>query len=331
MILPVIFPGGAAICCALPPLGSEPQPLLRLRDPPEHGRSKRSHLRALSVRLLRTAAPVLRTTQLWPRNCRRSWQKSPPSIRSVQRARSAVARLSQAVSRSSGFEENLGKDRCGESQKRKLMAHYRKALAAATVLNMAISAVEAVAGFEAHSLSLMMDAIHNLSDEMALIFLYLAFVLSQSVSRNLLRTANLFNSLGLIVISSLLAWQAVERFQNPIPVQGAIPLLVGIAAAAANWGVAWFLWEPGRNNPAIRLAYIHNMGDVYVSLAPVVAGLLVIFTGLSIFDPSVAGIIAIWIILSTVREVFGSREELIWPEKIVCGHSDHDQRGLATG
>ena len=211
------------------------------------------------------------------------------------------------------------------------MAHYRKALAAATVLNAAISAVEAVAGFEAHSLSLVMDAVHNLSDEMALIFLYLAFTLSHAVSRNLLRTANLFNSLGLIVISSLLAWQAVERFLNPIPVQGAIPLLVGLAAAAANWGVACLLWEPGCNNPAIRLAYIHNMGDVYVSLAPVIAGFLVIFTGLSIFDPSVAGIIAGWIILSTVREILGSREELIWPEKIVCGHPDHDQRGLVAG
>src|SRR5260370_662710 len=211
------------------------------------------------------------------------------------------------------------------------MAHYRKALAAATVLSAAIRAVEAVAGFEAHSLSLMMDAIHNLSDEMALILLYLAFILSQGVSRNLLRTANLFNSLGLIVISSLLAWQAVERFQNPVPVQGAIPLLVGVVSAAANWGVASFLWKPGRGNPAIHLAYIHNMGDVYVSLAPVVAGFLVIFTGRSIFDPSVAGIIAGWIILSTVREVLGSREELIWPEKVVCCHSDHDQRGLATG
>jgi cobalt-zinc-cadmium efflux system protein len=211
------------------------------------------------------------------------------------------------------------------------MAHYRQALAAATVLNAAISVVEAVAGFEAHSLSLVMDAIHNLSDEMALILLYLAFILSQGVSRNLLRTANLFNSLGLIVISSLLAWQAVERFQNPIPVQGTTPLLVGVAAAAANWGVAWFLWEPGRNNPAIRLAYIHNMGDVYVSLAPVVAGFLVIVTGRSIFDPSVAGVIAVWIILSTAREVLGSREELMWPEKIVCGHSDHDQPNLATG
>ena len=211
------------------------------------------------------------------------------------------------------------------------MAHYRKALAAATILNAAISVVEAVAGFEAHSLSLMMDAVHNFSDEMALVFLYLAFILSQGVSRNLLRTANFFNSLGLIVISGVLAWQAVERFLNPVPVQGAIPLLVGVAAAAANWGVACFLWKPGRNNAAIRLAYIHNMGDVYVSLAPVVAGLLVIFTGQSVFDPSVAAIIAVWIILSTVQEVLGSREELMWPKKIECGHSDHDQRGLATG
>ncbi len=199
------------------------------------------------------------------------------------------------------------------------MAHYRKALAAATILNAAISVVEAVAGFEAHSLSLMMDAVHNFSDEMALVFLYLAFILSQGVSRNLLRTANFFNSLGLIVISGVLAWQAVERF------------LVGVAAAAANWGVACFLWKPGRNNAAIRLAHIHNMGDVYVSLAPVVAGLLVIFTGQSVFDPSVAAIIAVWIILSTVQEVLGSREELMWPKKIECGHSDHDQRGLATG
>ena len=211
------------------------------------------------------------------------------------------------------------------------MAHYQKSLAAAVLLNTAISAVEAVAGFESGSLSLLMDGAHNLSDEMALIFLYLAFILSQGVSRNLLRIANLFNSLGLIAISGLLVWQAAERFLHPVAVQGVIPIVVGTAAAAANWGVAWLLLEPARNNAAIRLAYIHNIGDVYVSLAPVLAGFLVIFTERSVLDPIIAGAIALWIILSTAREVLGSREELIWPEKIVCGHSDHDQRGLATG
>ena len=211
------------------------------------------------------------------------------------------------------------------------MANYRRALAAAVVLNTAISAVEAGAGFASGSLSLMMDAAHNLSDEMALIFLYLAFILSQGVSRHLLRTANLFNSLGLIMISGLLVWQAVERFLNPVPVQGVVPIVVGTAAAAANWGVARLLVKPGRNNAAIRLAYIHNMGDVYVSLAPVLAGLLVIFTERSVFDPIIACAIAVWIILSTARGVLESREELIWPEKIVCGHSDHDRPELATG
>lgn len=205
------------------------------------------------------------------------------------------------------------------------MAHYRKPLAAAAALNTAIFVVEGVAGWQAESLSLVMDSFHNLSDEMALVMLYLAFVLPHGISRNLLRSANIFNSVGLIVISGLLLWQAVERILHPAPVAGSVAIVVGLAAAAANWGVARLLLAPSRNNAAIRLAYIHNMGDVYVSLAPVAAGVLVILTGYSFFDPVIAGGIAVWIIVSTAREVFASSEELIWPEKIVCGHSDHEE------
>jgi Co/Zn/Cd efflux system component len=209
------------------------------------------------------------------------------------------------------------------------MAHYRKPIAVAVALNTAIFVVEAIAGFQAQSLSLIMDSIHNLSDEMALVALYFAFVLSLGVSRNLLRSANIFNSVGLIVVSGLLLWQAVERVFSPIPVQGLIAIVVGIAAALANWGVAQLLWKPSQNNAAIRLAYIHNIGDVWVSLAPVVAGVLLTLTGYSIFDPLMAGAIALWIIATTAREVFASHDELIWPEKIVCGHSDHEEERAA--
>ena len=206
------------------------------------------------------------------------------------------------------------------------MAHHQKTVASAVALNSAIFVVEAVAGYEAGSLSLIMDSIHNLSDEMALVFILLAFVLSQGISRHLLRTANIFNSVGLILVSVLLLWQTIERLLHPVPVQGVIPIVVGILAAAANWGVARLLFEPGRNNAAIRLAYIHNMGDVYVSLAPVVAGVLIALTGYSLFDTLIAGVIAIWFIATTGKEVFQSRGELIWPEKIVCGHAEHDMK-----
>jgi len=113
-------------------------------------------------------------------------------------------------------------------------------------LNAAIFIVEAAAGFQAHSLSLVMDGIHNLSAEMALVLLYLAFVLSEGVSRKLLRSANMFSSVGLITISGLLLWQAIEQFLHPVPVQGAVAIVVGIAAAVANWGVAQLLYQPDK-------------------------------------------------------------------------------------
>ncbi len=210
------------------------------------------------------------------------------------------------------------------------MAHHRKSLAAAAALNTAIFVVEAIAGFQADSLSLIMDGIHNFSDELALMFLFLAFVLSRGVSRTLLRSANVFNSVGLVIVSALLLWQAVERLFHPVPVAGAIPVVIGLFAAAANWGVARLLLAPGRNNAAIRLAYIHNMGDVYVSLAPVLAGLLISATGYSLFDPIIAAAVAVWFIVSTGREVFASSEELIWPEKIVCGHADEQEPAANT-
>jgi Co/Zn/Cd efflux system component len=60
------------------------------------------------------------------------------------------------------------------------------------------------------------------------------------------------------------------------------------------------------------------------------AGLLIITTGYGVFDPIIACGIALWIIVSTVQEVFESREQLIWPEKVVCGHSEEQERAAAS-
>ena len=116
------------------------------------------------------------------------------------------------------------------------MAHYRKPLAAAVALNSGIFVVEAAAGYQAGSLSLIMDSIHNFSDELALVALYLAFILSQGVSRHLLRTANFFNSVGLIAVSGLLLWQAAERLIHPAPVQGTVVIVIGLLSCRGKLG-----------------------------------------------------------------------------------------------
>ena len=199
------------------------------------------------------------------------------------------------------------------------MAHRRRPLAIALALNTAVLVVELAGGVQASSLSLIIDGVHNLSDEMALGFLVLAYTLRTGVSGRLLRTANLFNSIGLLAVSGLLVWRVLERLSQPVPVLGAIPVIAGILGAAGNWGVARVLREPAQHDAAIRLAYVHNLGDTLLSLAPVLAGSLVLVSGRPIFDSLVALVIAAVIVITTIRSVLGSHEELLWPENVVCG------------
>jgi cation diffusion facilitator family transporter len=204
------------------------------------------------------------------------------------------------------------------------MAHVRKSLISATVLNMGICFIEALAGYQANSLSLLMDSVHNLSDELALVCLCLAYLLPLRLSRHLQRSANLLNSVGLIIVSGLLVWQAIARLISPTAVLGYFPLVVGVLAALGNGGVARLLRGARDQNPAIRLAYLHNLGDVYVSLAPVAAGLLVTVSGLSLFDPLMALLVALWLIGTTVQEIRSTGKALLWPEDAVCRHAPEE-------
>src|SRR5438876_8071862 len=200
------------------------------------------------------------------------------------------------------------------------MAHRRRPLVTALALNTGALAVEIGAGIPAKSLSLVMDGVHNISDEVALTFLVLAYTLRVGLSGRLLRSANLFNSLGLMAITAVLGWQVVERLRQPQAVAGIIPVVAGLTAAAANWGVARVLREPSAEDPAIRLAYVHNLGDTFVSLGPVLAGAVTLITGSSVADPIVAVVIAGAIVVPSLQAVAGAHKELVWPQNVACGH-----------
>jgi cobalt-zinc-cadmium efflux system protein len=200
------------------------------------------------------------------------------------------------------------------------MAHVRKPLLLATALNTAVFVGEGVAGYQSHSLSLLADATHNLSDELGLVCLALAYLLPIRLSRHLQRSANLLNSVGLLLVSALIVWQAVERTFHPAPVAELLPITVGLLAAAGNWAVARALRGVRHMSPAIRLAYLHNVGDVYVSLAPVVAGVLVALFGWGGFDALIGAGLACWVIWSTAQEMAASSSALLWPEDAVCRH-----------
>jgi cobalt-zinc-cadmium efflux system protein len=200
----------------------------------------------------------------------------------------------------------------------------------ALALNTVALAVEIGAGVPAKSLSLVMDGVHNFSDEAALAALVLAYSLPRGLSGRWLRAANFLNSIGLLAITAVLVWQACERFRRPEAVLGVVPVVAGLIAAAANWGVARVLRAPSADDPAIRLAYVHNLGDTFVSLGPVLAGVLVLATGRTWVDAAVALVIAGAIVVPTLRTVAGSHVELLWPPNVGCGHPSDDAERIAT-
>jgi Co/Zn/Cd efflux system component len=124
------------------------------------------------------------------------------------------------------------------------MAHRRKPLVTALALNTGALVVEIGAGIPAKSLSLVTDGVHNISDEVALAFLVLAYSMRVGLSGRFLRSANLFNSLGLLAISAVLVWQVFESLHQPVTVVGIVPVIAGLTAAAANYGVARALRQP---------------------------------------------------------------------------------------
>lgn len=200
------------------------------------------------------------------------------------------------------------------------MAHRRPPLIHALQLNTAVLIVEIAAGIGSSSFSLIMDGIHNLSDEIALLLLVLAYSLRAGLSGKLLRLANLFNSVGLLVICAFVVWRVVERLSHPVEVLGLVPIVAGLLGAAGNLAVARVLREASKEDIAIRLAYVHNLGDTLVSLIPVAAGILVLVSGSGLFDSVFALLIAGVVVTTTLRAVIGSHQELLWPENVSCGH-----------
>lgn len=169
-------------------------------------------------------------------------------------------------------------------------------------------AAEAVAGWVSHSLALLSDAGHNVSDAVALgLAAYaVAAVKKPAQGRHTygyLRVSTLtalFNSSTLVVIALWIAGAAIGRFRHPEPVAG--NLMIGVAAASVlmNTVIAIALAGDAKHSLNSRAAFIHMAGDALSAGAVVVAGLVVRYTGWLYADPVVSLLIAAFIFWSAV-------------------------------
>src|SRR5579863_10408360 len=175
------------------------------------------------------------------------------------------------------------------------------------VAALANKAVTFVAGMRAHSLALLSESGHNVSDFLALLLSFVAVYFqtrpaSQSKTFGYQRAgvlAALVNAATLIVIAIWIGIEAVHRLSSPVTVQPRLMMMVAAAGVVMNGVIAALLWGVARD-VNLRSAFLHMAGDTLSTAAVIAGGAGILFTGKNWIDPALSLLIAALILWSSV-------------------------------
>jgi cobalt-zinc-cadmium efflux system protein len=177
----------------------------------------------------------------------------------------------------------------------------------AIILNTVFVVIEYSYGFIANSTALVADASHNISDVLSLLLAWSAIMLtrkqpSQRYTYGLRSTsilAALANAMLLLVVSGGIAWEAIHRFSQPPAVDSLTVSVVAAVGIVVNGLSAWLFMKGSKKDLNIRGAYLHMAADTAVSLAVVISGVAIFYTGWYWLDPVISLLIVIVILVGT--------------------------------
>src|SRR6266496_1653044 len=169
-----------------------------------------------------------------------------------------------------------------------------------------------VAGIRAHSLALLSEAGHNLADFVALL-LSLVAVYLQTRPPSATHTygyhragvlAALVNAATLVIISFLIFYEAIQRIQQPRPVNAGTMMWVAAAGVVMNGVIALMLYRTHRD-VNIRSAMLHEIGDTLSTAAVIAGGWAILVTGQAWIDSALSlgiGALILWSSFGIMRE-----------------------------
>jgi cobalt-zinc-cadmium efflux system protein len=189
------------------------------------------------------------------------------------------------------------------------LAGDRRALTIALLLILGLMAGEVVAGLVAHSLALLADAGHMLTDAAALGFALAASSMATrpAVGRwtfgysRLEILAAQTNGISLGLISIWIVWSAAHRLVDPQEVRGGLVLVVALAGTAVSLAASLVLARASRESLNVRGAFLHVATDVAAFGAAALAGGLILATGWDRFDPLASLVVATLMLWSSYR------------------------------
>ena len=180
------------------------------------------------------------------------------------------------------------------------------------VVTLAYIVLLVLAGLRAHSLALLSEAGHNLSDFVALLMSWGAVYLQgkpPSARKTFgYRRAGVLvafvNGLSLVLIAFYILYEAFRRLQAPVDVHAGIMIWVAAAGVVMNGAIALLLMR-GHRDINLRSALLHEIGDTLSTAAVIVGGIVIALTGERWIDPALSvgiGVMILWSSIGIIRE-----------------------------
>ena len=180
------------------------------------------------------------------------------------------------------------------------------------VATLGLVAAEVVGGLLGHSVALLNDAVHNLSDVPALGISWLAMRWAERPADSdktygYWRAGTLAaftNAVLLVLLAGWLGWEAIERLRTPVTVVESWMIWTSVAALAVNGGITLALVR-GRKDLNLRSILIHNFGDALSNIAIIAGAVAIAMTGALWIDPVLGlaiGLLVLWSSIGILRE-----------------------------
>jgi cobalt-zinc-cadmium efflux system protein len=180
-------------------------------------------------------------------------------------------------------------------------------LAWAMVATVGLVVAEVFGGILGHSVALLNDAVHNLSDVPALGISWLAMRWAQRPADDD-RTygyhragtlAAFTNAVVLVLLSGWLGYEAIERLRSPVAVVESWMIWTSVAALLVNGGITLALVR-GHSDLNLRSILVHNFGDALSNIAIIVGAVIMHYTGAAWIDPLLGLAIGLLVLYSSI-------------------------------
>ena len=172
------------------------------------------------------------------------------------------------------------------------------------ILNLTISIFEIIGGLLSGSLSLISDALHNLSDSasMFISLFSLRVAYREKSSRNTYGfkraeiIAALINSILLFITLAYIFYESVQRLIHPQEVSSIIMLPVAIIGLLGNFFSALILFKESQKSMNLKSTFLHIVIDTISSVIVIVGGLIIHYTGWFYIDPILSLIVITYVL-----------------------------------